>query len=34
MVAYSITELDMDPSLLFKVIHPFNRPNLFYEVCR
>ncbi|ORY42443.1 P-loop containing nucleoside triphosphate hydrolase protein [Leucosporidium creatinivorum] len=26
------SELAMDPDLLFKVIHPFNRPNLFYEI--
>jgi hypothetical protein len=25
--------LGMDSDQLFKFIHPFNRPNLFYEVC-
>jgi superfamily II DNA helicase RecQ len=25
--------LGMDSDRLFKFIHPFNRPNLFYEVC-
>jgi superfamily II DNA helicase RecQ len=24
--------LGMDPDRLFKFVHPFNRPNLFYEV--
>jgi hypothetical protein len=24
--------LRMDPDRLFKFVHPFNRPNLFYEV--
>ncbi|KAM0789144.1 hypothetical protein ACM66B_003197 [Microbotryomycetes sp. NB124-2] len=27
-----VSELALDPDLLFKVVHPFNRPNLFYEV--
>jgi superfamily II DNA helicase RecQ len=26
--------LGMDSGRLFKFIHPFNRSNLFYEVCR
>ena len=31
-VSHSIAELGLDLELLFKVIHPFNRRNLFYEV--
>lgn len=32
LLLYSVNELSLDLDLLFKVIHPFNRPNLFYEV--
>jgi superfamily II DNA helicase RecQ len=27
-----VTNLDLSSEHLFKVVHPFNRPNLFYEV--
>jgi len=27
-----IESLQLDPDYLYKVTHPFNRPNLFYEV--
>lgn len=29
-----IRTLKMSEQHLFKVVHPFNRPNLFYEVCK